>query len=146
MRDFVERHHIFIGFFLIIVILTGTTLLWLKDLENRKSFKLSDNHSQIEELKVENEKLKIELDKLKNTEIVGQDNKQNQEIKSDKTNINVASQKELEDLPAIGPVYAQRIIEYRENVSVFNSIDDIKQIKGIGEKVFNTIKDLIDVR
>lgn len=60
-------------------------------------------------------------------------------------NINKASQKELESLPGIGPVYAQRIIEYRQNNGPFQSKEQIKEIKGIGEKTFLKIKDLISI-
>lgn len=57
-------------------------------------------------------------------------------------NINTASQAELETLPGIGPTYAARIIEYR-STTPFQTIEEIKNIKGIGDSTFNKIKDLI---
>lgn len=49
-------------------------------------------------------------------------------------NINTADQALLELLPGIGPVYAQRIIEYRKENGGFNNIDQLRQISGIGPK------------
>ncbi len=62
----------------------------------------------------------------------------------DLININTASQKELESLSGIGPVYAGRIIEYRKKYS-FKKIEDIIKVKGIGRKTFENIKDKICV-
>jgi len=60
-------------------------------------------------------------------------------------NINTASQSELEKLPNIGPAKARAIIEYREKNGKFRRIEEIKNVKGIGQKIFEKIKDLITV-
>lgn len=60
-------------------------------------------------------------------------------------NINTASQTELETLPGIGPSLALKIIKYRNEVGKFNSIEDIKNVSGIGENKFNEIKSYICV-
>ena len=60
-------------------------------------------------------------------------------------NINTASSDELETLTGIGPTYAERIIDYRESSGNFQKIEDIKNIKGIGDVTFNKIKDYITV-
>ena len=60
-------------------------------------------------------------------------------------NLNTASAAELESLPGIGPVLAQRIIEYRAANGGFLRIEDIKQVKGIGDGIFQEIKGLIAV-
>ena len=65
--------------------------------------------------------------------------------KSNLININTASQKELEELSGIGPVLAQRIIDYREKNGYFSTIEDIKKVSGIGDKRFEAIKDSITV-
>lgn len=58
-------------------------------------------------------------------------------------NVNTASQKDLEFLPGIGEVIAQRIIEYREQNGAFSRPDDLLKVKGIGEKKLEAIKNLI---
>lgn len=58
-------------------------------------------------------------------------------------NINTADEKALDTLPGIGPAMAKRIIEYRETEGAFQSIEDIKKIRGIGEAKFAKLKDKI---
>ena len=60
-------------------------------------------------------------------------------------NINTASQTELETLPGIGPSIALRIINYREENGIFSSIEDIKNVSGIGDSKFDDIKNYITV-
>lgn len=58
-------------------------------------------------------------------------------------NINTASKNELMELPGIGESKAEAIILYRQK-SKFNSIDEIKNVSGIGDKIYENIKiDLI---
>lgn len=60
-------------------------------------------------------------------------------------NINTATLEELETLPSIGEVRAQAIITYRETNGGFRTIDDIKEVSGIGEKIFADISPYITV-
>jgi len=60
-------------------------------------------------------------------------------------NLNSATQAELESLPSIGPVLAKRIIEYRNLKGGFKTIEEIKQVKGIKNKIFEKIKIYITV-
>ena len=60
-------------------------------------------------------------------------------------NINYASFEQLLLLPGIGESYANKIIDYRLNVGLFKTIEDIKLIPGIKDNVFNQIKDKITV-
>lgn len=62
-----------------------------------------------------------------------------------KININTASIKELVQLPAIGPVKANKIIEYREKVGQFKHIQEIIAVKGIGQKTFEKIAPFITI-
>ena len=61
----------------------------------------------------------------------------------EKVNINTADERTLDNLPGIGPAMAKRIIEYRETEGAFQSIEDIKKIRGIGEAKFAKLKDKI---
>lgn len=65
---------------------------------------------------------------------------------SDQININTADDNTLQSLPGIGPVLSQKIIDYRNQNGLFEVIDDIKDVSGIGEKKFEGIKDLICVQ
>ncbi|GKU23412.1 ComEA family DNA-binding protein [Clostridium folliculivorans] len=60
-------------------------------------------------------------------------------------NINTASKEELDKIPGIGAVTAEKIIEYREKNSGFKNIEDIKKVDRIGDKMFEKIKDRISV-
>ncbi|MGB9755265.1 MAG: ComEA family DNA-binding protein [Desulfurella sp.] len=62
---------------------------------------------------------------------------------SDKLNINIAGQQALTKLPGIGPKTAKKIVDYRNSHGFFNSIDEIKNVSGIGEKKFEKLKDYI---
>ena len=62
-----------------------------------------------------------------------------------KVNINTATQAELETLPGIGESTAIKIIAYRKEQGKFKSIEDIKQVSGIGESKYNKMKDLITI-
>jgi len=64
---------------------------------------------------------------------------------SNKININSASAKELERLPRVGPVMAQRILSFRNEHGPFHSVEDLKQIKGIGEKTLARIRDRVTI-
>lgn len=58
-------------------------------------------------------------------------------------NINTAGIAELTTLPGIGPVYAQRIIDYRSEYGNFERAGDLLNIKGIGEKTLEKLKPYI---
>ena len=60
-------------------------------------------------------------------------------------NINTASAEELEELPRVGPVIARRIVEYREQEGAFQSVEEIMNVRGIGEKTFLQFKNRITV-
>lgn len=66
------------------------------------------------------------------------------ENSNSKININNASLDQLMTLPSIGKTRAEEIINYRET-NKFNTIEDIKNISGIGEKTFEKLKDKITV-
>lgn len=65
---------------------------------------------------------------------------------SKKVNINTATQEELDALPGIGPSIAAKIIDYREQNGKFNSIEEIKEVSGIGDAKYEKIKDSITIK
>jgi comEA protein len=62
-----------------------------------------------------------------------------------KININTAALDELTEIPGIGPVHAEKIIEYRNEHGSFKEISDLINVNGIGEKSFEKIKNYIRV-
>ena len=62
-----------------------------------------------------------------------------------KLNLNNATESELTSLKGIGKVKAQRIIEYRKTKGKFKNIEELKNVKGIGDKLFQKIKEEVCV-
>ena len=60
-------------------------------------------------------------------------------------NLNTANAAELEKLPGVGPAMAARILEYRQKNGSFKKIEELMNVKGIGEKTFLKLKPLITV-
>jgi competence protein ComEA len=64
----------------------------------------------------------------------------------DLINLNTATLEQLDSLPGVGPAIAQRIIDYRESVGSFKSVEEITEVSGIGEATLAKIKDLITIQ
>lgn len=64
---------------------------------------------------------------------------------AEKINLNSATLEQLQSIPGIGPSTAKSIVEYRTKAGKFNRIEEIINIKGIGEKKFQKIKDRLTV-
>lgn len=64
---------------------------------------------------------------------------------SDVININTADKDELEKIPGVGPVMAQKILDYREEKGYFNRVEDLNNVDGIGDKTLEKMKDKITV-
>ena len=60
-------------------------------------------------------------------------------------NLNTATVAELQTLPGIGAVLAQRIVEYRDRHGGFRAVTDLRQVEGIGDAKFQQLKDRVTV-
>ena len=60
-------------------------------------------------------------------------------------NINTADSTQLQELTGVGPATAEKIIDYRKQNGRFQSIEDIKNVSGIGDKTYEKLKDHIKV-
>ena len=64
---------------------------------------------------------------------------------AEKVDLNRATEKDFEALPGIGPVLAERIVEYRQSRGAFREVDQLRHVNGIGKKKFERIRSLVGV-
>ena len=62
-----------------------------------------------------------------------------------KISINQATKEQLEKLPGVGESLAERIIAYRKEQGKFQSVEDLKNVSGIGEKKYAALADMISL-
>jgi competence protein ComEA len=62
-----------------------------------------------------------------------------------KINLNTATLAQLDTLPGVGPVLAQRILDHRDQHGGFRSVGDLRQVDGIGDARYEQLKDLVTV-
>ncbi|MEU0551895.1 ComEA family DNA-binding protein [Micromonospora sp. NPDC005979] len=60
-------------------------------------------------------------------------------------NLNTATLAQLDALPGVGPVLAQRILAYRDQHGGFTAVGDLRQVEGIGDARYEQLKDLVTV-
>ena len=63
--------------------------------------------------------------------------------KTTKISLNTATQAKLDTLPGIGEVFSKRIIDYRILNGGFKTVDELRMVKGIGDNLFDSLKDLV---
>ena len=116
-------------------------------LEDGMKIYIPNNAEQEEKEKKNNVSNEMTADNTKEYITVSEQNENEKmeykSFESSKVNINTATQTELETLPGIGPSTALKIINYRKENGEFKSIEDIKEISGIGEAKFANIKEFI---
>ena len=128
----------------------------MEEMERRKKERESQQEIErvTEETDMADEKEIADEKKVNKEETVEEEKVNKEEIekpKSDKRNIstkiniNTANAKELESLKGIGPATAKNIISYREEYGGFSTIEEIMNVKRIGEKTFLKIQDFITV-
>lgn len=115
--------------------------------ESNDKSKVSTNHKS--ELKKDEESVESvskNQDLIeKNKSEYSQNRSKNIQNKSECININSAGSEELQAIKGIGPKMAQRILDMRKKVRVFNRVEDLMQVNGIGPKTFAKIKSMICV-
>lgn len=136
---FLYQYRFIVGGVLIVIILAGSGFfVWQKVNQNRQNEK-----NDIALLQEQNDLLRQQL-ATKDESVQQVAGAADQQSVGDKININTATLEQLDTLPGIGPSYANAIIVYRQQ-QPFVTIEEIKNIKGIGEKTFEKLVDLITV-
>ena len=125
---------------MVVIILGGSAIIWQDKLKGEK---VNRENQEVAALQAQNNLLREQLSDSQK-QVAGA-SAQDEKTQSDKININTAPAEELDKLPNIGPARAADIIAYREENGSFETIEEIKNIKGIGDKSFEDLKDLITV-
>ena len=118
-------------------------LEWSKKAKKEDNPEIGKEESQEESQEESKEESKAEIGVDGEKKVAGIEDGQGgiqQNQKEKKININTATEQELESLKGIGPATAKNIIRYREEYGGFSSIEEIKNVKRIGEKIFEKIK------
>lgn len=139
-----ERIFCYLLVFSVILVLCG-----LQAVAGERSKMLSSEVQQMEEVKGKLEA----VEKMKQLEEVKEQVKPVEKMKQQageaiaeqKININTATVEELQNLPGLGSTIAEQIVDYRNEHGSFQKIEDIMQVKGLGEEAFDKIKHLITV-
>lgn len=152
MNRFIEKYRLYIGLFLILIIIGGGIFL-LRG--NGKSS--NKNLAEVESLKQQISQQNQDINKLKELlaglekqkeeagKVAGESTSNSNKETPGKININTANAATLDKLPGVGPARAQLIIDYRSQNNGFKSAEEIMKIKGIGEKTYEKMKDMIEI-
>ena len=137
-----KRERVTVSFLLSLIVL----LLLLDVVIKERVVPVPDNHAEIL-AEFERRSALIEREKLNQEKIYAgiepTENDQTIPQNIGLVSINSATIVELTSLPGIGESYAQRIIEYRETNGDFTSVDDLVNVRGIGERTLEKLKPFI---
>lgn len=114
----------------------------LKEGASIKSINLAARLSDGDKIYIPNRE---EEKQIETTEVKGNNTGTVKITKNSKINMNKASITELKQITGIGESTANKIIDYRDNVGKFKKIEDIKEVKGIGDSKYESIKDKITI-
>lgn len=141
-----------IGASLLVAIVVGGVILGIQKKQTSKTGGTSGDvaklESEIANLNKKIDDLNKSLEAIKSASVettVASAADSSSQIPSGRININTASLSELDSLPGIGPTYAQRIIDYRNANGGFKSTEELKNVKGIGDKTFDKFKDSVTI-
>ncbi len=137
-NDLIYYYRFLIGGILIAIILIGSGLIiWQKYGQSHNA-----KDSEIATLQQQNELLRQELSNQSQQVAGASTESQNTD---EKININTSDLTALDKISGVGPAIAQRIIDWRSQNGNFQTIEDIKSVKGIGDATFEKMKDMITV-
>jgi comEA protein len=136
---FIEKYRWYLVIVLVVTVGVGATLIWRDKIIGNQTVQ---NNQEVAQLKAQNDLLRQQLSQQAPKSVAGATTSN----QSDKININTATAEELDKLPNIGPARAADIITYREShPGGFQTIEDIKNIKGIGDKYFADMENMITI-
>jgi comEA protein len=157
LNDFIDKYRLPIAGVLLVLIAVGGFLLIYKRPPQTYASKeqLEKIQKDIADLNIKIEDLNKKLagggqvntssTVIETVQKVAGSSTESQSQPSGKININTANQSQLESLPGIGPVIAKAIIDYRIAHGGFKSIEEINNVKRIGDQTYGKIKDLITI-
>jgi competence protein ComEA len=140
--QFLFKYRFWLGGVLILIIILGVGTIVYDSFCQRNIVK---ENQAISELKAQNELLRQQLSGMSQQQVAGAATTSTSENQGSKININTASLAELDKIPNIGPARAADIISYRETKGGFKTIEEMKNIKGIGDKTFESMKNMITI-
>ena len=105
----------------------------------------SADDSEINQAAVLEDGQKLYVYTIDEAKAIAEELKESQSADDGLININTATAAELQTLPGIGEAKANQIVAYRNSKGEFSSIDEIKNVSGIGDGIFNQINSLIKI-
>lgn len=136
--DFIYKYRFFIGGILIAIILAGGGVIFYQ----KYSQSHNSQNSELSALQQQNDLLRAQLASPPQ-QVAGATT--SEIAQGEKININTADLSGLDKIPGVGPAIAQRIIDYRTQNGNYQTIEDIKKVKGIGDATFEKMKNTITV-